>query len=105
MKNQNNKLSQDVIDHWPEIFKDIKLNAIPLGYLQSVRVQFKNGKVWDINVEKSKEHEHLAAIEKSLTDLFNEYKDSIEHIDFRLDTLKLKEDIQKRTSSFLKKRK
>ena len=36
------------------------------------------------------------------TKLFNEYEDTIQNIDFRLDTERLKKDIQKRTTRFLK---
>jgi hypothetical protein len=36
--------------------------------------------------------------------LFEHYKQSIESIDFRLDTEKVKYDIKKRTHQFMKKR-
>ena len=45
--------------------------------------------------------EHL---EKSLDDLFAEYQDHIQNVDFRLNTSKVKEDITKRTKKFLKLR-
>ena len=42
-------------------------------------------------------------LEDVLQELFNEYENSIGNIDFRLDTERLKNDIQKRTRVFMKK--
>ena len=36
--------------------------------------------------------------------MFLEYEDSIQNVDFRLDTAKVKADIQARTKHFMKKR-
>ena len=99
------KLPDEVIKHWPEIFKDIEPNVVPIKYLHSVRVEFKNGKIWDIDVAKSKANEDLKDIEQSLKELFAQQEENIENIDFRLDTEAIKNDIQKRTSLFMKKRK
>ncbi len=42
-------------------------------------------------------------LEDVLQELFDEYNNAIQNIDFRLDTKRLKNDIQKRTRVFLKK--
>ncbi len=42
-------------------------------------------------------------LEDVLQELFNEYENKIGNIDFRLDTERLKNDIQKRTRVFMKK--
>ena len=42
-------------------------------------------------------------LEDVLQELFDEYENSIENIDFRLDIERLKNDIQKRTRVFMKK--
>ena len=44
-----------------------------------------------------------AVLEDILQDLFDEYESKIANIDFRLDTVRLKNDIQKRTRVFMKK--
>ena len=74
-------LPPDIVNAWPEIFKDIK-----------------------IDVKKSKTKPDLN-IETALDDLFNQYEKSITNVDFRLDTAKVKRDIKKRTEIFMKKRK
>jgi hypothetical protein len=101
---KNKKLPPDVIDHWPEVFDEIDIDVIPIEYLDSVRVQFDDGKVWDIDVKSSRQKPNLD-IESAIEDLFEEYADVITNIDFRLDTEKVKQDIKNRTYIFMKKRK
>jgi len=99
------RLPQDVIDQWPEIFNDVNVEVIPLYYLDSVRVTFQNGKVWDIDTSKALSEGADEDLESALDDIFNEYEEEIVNVDFRLDIEKVKKDIQKRTNRFLKKRK
>jgi len=89
---------------WPEIFENIELSTIPILYLHSVRITFNDGKIWDIDVDKSKKANNNVKIEQSLVKLFDEYEDRIQHIDFRLDTEKIKKDITKKTKKLLKKK-
>ena len=103
-KAKNKKLPQDVVDHWPEVFKDVDIKVVPVKYLHSVRVFFTDGKVWDIDVAKTRQKKDAKDIEASLEELFNNYQDSIDNVDFRLDTARVKSDIQGRTRSFMKKR-
>lgn len=95
------RLPSDVIDHWPEVFKDVRIEAVPIEYVNSVLVTFVDGKIWDIDLSKSSTE---LDITDALEDLIEEYEDVIVNIDFRLDTEKVKEDITKRTKLFLKKR-
>lgn len=97
-------LPPEVVDAWPDIFRDITIDVVPIEYLHSVKVYFTDGKIWEIDVKKSLTKPHLD-IEHALEDLFEEYEDSISNIDFRLDTHKVKRDIKKRTQIFMKKRK
>jgi hypothetical protein len=64
-------------------------------------VTFDDGITWDIDV--TKENESID-VEKALADLIDQYQDEITHVDFRLDTEKVKRDISKRTHIFMKKR-
>ena len=98
------KLPPAVIDTWPEIFNEIDVDVVPIEYLHSINVKFKDGKMWEIDVKKSLEKPNID-IETALEELFEHYEQSIESIDFRLDTEKVKYDIKKRTHQFMKKRK
>jgi len=98
-----NKLSKDVIAHWPEVFKDIEVRTVPLEYLHSITVKFRDGKAWIIELnDKAPENPD---VERQLESLFREYDDAIDTIDFRLNTQKVRKDIEGRTKTFMKKRK
>jgi len=101
-KKPSKKLPKEVISHWPEVFDDVEINAVPLEYLDSIRVQFNDGKIWDIDINTSKNK--VEDLEKSLDDLFEQYQDHIKTVDFRLNTEKVKRDITTRTKKFLKLR-
>ena len=81
------------------------MQVIPVKYLHSVRVFFADGKVWDIDVDKTRQKNKSTNIEQALEELFSSYEDKIENVDFRLDTAKIKADIQGRTRHFMKRRK
>jgi hypothetical protein len=100
------RLPQDIVDKWPEVFKDIDIKAIPMQYLHSVRVEFGNGKIWDILVkDQNSKADPIKKLEKTLHELLKTYDNNIKHIDFRVDTDRVKKDVQKRTKGFLKKNK
>jgi|TARA_R110000823_G_scaffold313104_2_gene440379 hypothetical protein len=101
---KSKKLPTSVIDSWPEIFSEIEIDVVPIEYLHSISIKFKNGKAWEIDVKKSREKPN-ANIETALEELFEQYEDEIDAINFRLDTEKVKHDIKKRTHQFMKKRK
>lgn len=101
-KKQPKKLPDEVISHWPEVFDDVEIDVVPLEYLDSVRVHFVDGKVWDIDINTQKNK--VEDLEKSLDELFEQYQDHIKTVDFRLNTEKVKQDITTRTKKFLKLR-
>jgi hypothetical protein len=96
-------LPQDVVDQWPEVFSDVEVRAIPLAYLHSLRILFKDGKIWDINIAAQFKKIGAEDLELHLQELINSYEDSIEHIDFRLDVQRVKKDVIKKTKSLFKK--
>lgn len=104
MPKKSNKLSSDIIAHWPEVFKDVEVKAIPLDYLESINVEFADGKVWIIDLKDPRKNSvnNLAEV---IDELLNEYEDNIVNIDFRVDVVKIKTDITRRTHIFMKKRK
>lgn len=101
----NKKLPKHVVDVWPEVLKDVDIQVIPIEYLQSIRVHFTDGKVWDIDIRESSKKRPDLDIEGAIEDIMRDYQDVIENVDFRLETNRIKEDIQKRTYQFMKKRK
>jgi hypothetical protein len=95
---------KDVIDRWPEVFGEITLNVVPLTYLHAVKVTFKNKKVWEIEL-KQESKANWDSFEKHVKEVIAEYEENIDSIDFRLDTDRIKKDIQRNTKKFLNNRK
>lgn len=87
-------------DYWDEILQQIDMDYIPLEYMSSVVVTFTDGKEWEIEVKQSKDND--LDVETVLDDFFTEYEKTIDTVDFRLDLIKLKKDVAKRTHRFLK---
>lgn len=98
------RLPPEIIDSWPEVFKDVSIDVVPIEYLHSIKISFEDGKVWEVDVQKSLSKADVD-IETALAELFDAYEDNISHVDFRLDTERVKRDIKKRTAQFMKKRK
>lgn len=105
MTKQGRCLPEEVIQHWPEVFGEVKLNVLPLRYLHAVLVNFKDGKTWEIKITTKTKKEGWDSFEKSLSELCKAYETRIEKIDFKLDTERVKKDIEKETQKFLKKKK
>lgn len=95
------KLPQEIINHWPEIFEDIEIKAVPIEYLESVNVYFENGDIWEIDIHGPEFND----AEESLNAFFEEYDDTIVKVDFKIDSQRVKSDVVSRVHSFIKKRK
>jgi hypothetical protein len=102
-----NKFPPEVIEHWPEVFGDIEIKAVPIEYIHSVHVYFHDGKIWQIDIDKQQtaSEDGVDQIESSLETFLEQYDEDISHVDFRLNTSKVVKDIKDRTKSFMKKRK
>jgi hypothetical protein len=98
-------LPKDVIAHWPEVFGDVRLNVVPLRYLHSVLVNFKDGKTWEIKVTAKTKREGWSTFERNLSELVKNYEVNIDNVDFKLDTDRVRKDVEKGTEKFLKKKK
>lgn len=99
------KLPADVVKLWPEVFEEVNLNVLPLKYLHAVMISFKDGKVWEIKTSAADIRRGWGPFEKNLSELLKHYDSSIESIDFKLNTEKIKKDIEQTTKKFLKKKK
>lgn len=98
-------LPTDVVDNWPEVLTGLRLNVVPLMYLQTVLVNFKDGKVWEIHITATTKRKGWSSFEETLSELFVTYGHEIDDLDFKLDMAKVKKDIENSTKKFLRKRK
>lgn len=105
MIDQGRNLPKDVIDCWPEVFGEIKLHVLPLGYLNAVLITFKDGKVWEVKITPEDKKKGWKPFENTLSDLFKNYESRIDNVDFKLDTERIRKDVESHTKRFLKKKK
>ena len=74
MPQKKDKLSKGLQNTWPEVFKDIKVDVIPIEYLTSIRVILKDNKSWEIDMQSSRNKlGDDKVLEDVLQELFNEY--------------------------------
>ena len=99
------KLPKQVVSQWPEVFGDVEVSAIPVQYLKSINVTFKDGKTWEVRMKPNKKNVSAKELEATINEMFLHYQDAIKNVDFRLDTAKVKADISTRTKKFIKKNK
>lgn len=68
---------------------------MPVAYLISLRLSFKDGRIWEINIqEQFNESTSAEEVADKLLDIFNQYKKEISKIDFSMDIERLKKDIR-----------
>ena len=86
-----------LIKEWPEVFEDMYMNTMPVAYLKSVRLEFNNGRIWEIDIQEQLGNATNEIVAEKLLDTFQEYKEEITKVDFAIDIQKLKEDVIKQT--------
>lgn len=96
------KLSQEKEQYWQDIFDEVDMEYLPIEYVSRILIKFQDNTTWDINIDDSRKKQPIDQIENSLEELFDEYDDQIETIDFRLDLERIKHDLSKRVHKFLK---
>jgi hypothetical protein len=83
-----------LVKEWPEVFEDLYMNTMPVAYLDLVIVEFKDGKVWQIDVADQLKESDPDLMCSKLLDIMQEYKDTITKMDFKINVEKLKKDIK-----------
>ena len=105
MLTQIKPLPKDVIEVWPEVFEEVTLQSLPLLYLHTVVINFKDNKSWEIKLTTKIKKDGWSSFQQSLSELLLSYEEQIDDVDFKLDAAKVKKDVEKLTNKFLKKQK
>jgi hypothetical protein len=98
MPNPLFKPPRHLVKEWPEVFEDLYMNTMPVAYLDSVRLDFTDGRVWEIDVKNELTKQTADGIADILLNTLQEYKDEIKKIDFKVDVTRLKNDIASETN-------
>lgn len=78
---------------------------LPLLYLHSVVINFKDNKSWEIKLTTKIKKDGWNSFQQNLSELLTSYDEQIDDVDFKLDAVKVKKDVEKLTNKFLKKQK
>ena len=97
MPNPLFKPPRHLVKEWPEVFEDLYMNTMPVAYLNLVHLEFKDGRVWEIDVESELKKQKPEDIADILLNTLQEYKNEITKIDFKVDVARLKKDIASST--------
>ena len=95
------KPPKQLVKEWPEVFDDLYMNTMPVAYLILLRLEFNNGRIWEIDVQEKLDHEDPEEIANKLLQTFQEYHNEIKKIDFKIDVEKLKKDISESSKNLL----
>lgn len=95
------KPPKHLVDEWPEVFKDLYMDTMPVAYVEKMIIEFTDGRIWEIDVKKQLENDDPDGVAKKLLNSLTEYKDTIKNLDFKIDVGLLKADIEKKTKKIL----
>jgi hypothetical protein len=86
------KSSKHLIAEWPEVFEDLYINTLPLEYIDLIKLEFVNGRLWEFNL---KDHiiENSESLEKLVVDSFRDFENEISKLEIKINIIKLKSDI------------
>ena len=95
------KPPRHLVKEWPEVFEDLYMNTMPVAYLILLRLEFINGRIWEIDVQEQLANAEADEIANKLLNIFQEYRNDIKKIDFQIDVERLKNDIQESSKNLL----
>lgn len=90
-----------IVKEWPEVFEDLYINTMPIAYVDTMILEFSDGRIWEIDVKAQTANTDPDEVAKKLLDTLSEYKDTIKKLDFKINIELLKQDIKNRTKSIL----
>ena len=77
------------------------MNTMPVAYLKSVRLEFNNGRIWEIDIQEQLDNATNDIVAEKLLDTIQEYREDITKVDFSIDIQRLKQDITDKTNKLL----
>lgn len=72
---------------------------MPVSYLEILRIEFQDGRIWEIDLRELESDQNLLA--DRLVSILEEYQRDIKNIRFEINVEKLKTDIKSQTKNLL----
>lgn len=86
-----------IVKDWPEVFEGMYMNTMPIAYLNLIKLEFKDGRVWEIAIQDLVNKSSISEVAENLVQTITEYKNEILKVDFDLDVDRLKSDVKNET--------
>ena len=86
-----------LIKEWPEVFEDLYMDTMPVAYVDTMILEFTDGRIWEINIKDQLKTSDPDSVAEKLLNTLSEYKDTIKKLDFKINIEQLKNDIKNRT--------
>ena len=103
MRKHNEELIEKDVDEWSALFREIELNVVPLNYVDAVLLRFKDGDCWEIPIPAKTRLATLVELEDNIAELIQAYEQYIYKVDIKIDTDKIKKDVEKAIKKMSKK--
>lgn len=91
------------IDDWDKVFNEVTLNVLPVDYVEKVLISFKDGKSWEIGIAPKSPRKKLNEFKDGLLEILSSYEEHIDHIDVKIDTDRVRKDVEKSIKKMLRK--
>lgn len=91
--------SSGLAENLPDFFNELYVNTVPLKYLQSIRLEFSDGRIWEITISDYKDYRQEFA--DRLFQVLEEYSKELSDIHYKIDTKTLVKDIKQATKKYL----
>lgn len=91
------KLRGQLINQWPEVLKDVCVSSMPLAYLNAIKLEFSDGRLWEIEIQSRDIEDREIELNEKVSNILDEYDEEIVKVDFDVDVKKLKSDIKQTT--------
>jgi len=96
------KAQTEVTDTWGDVFDNVTLTKLPYEYIHTVLINFKDDTTWEITLTTYTE-EQRTEFAIGFAEILLTYKESIDDIDIKIDTKKVKRDVKKAVKRIFKK--
>ena len=103
MSKRHRLLPEEVIDVWPEIFGEVILTQLPFQYIEAILLTFKDGTSWEIDLDRKNKKSKFKDHEQHLLEILESYDDVLQIIDVKIDTSRVKKDVERSIKRMLKR--
>jgi hypothetical protein len=89
------KSPKHLVAEWPEVFEDLYITSFPVGYVETILIEFSDGGLWEIDLTLHQFNIDIDGIVETIKD----YKGNISNFKVNINMAKLKLDVTQQTKN------